>query len=48
MLVTIAVILLLLWGAGLVANIAGGLIHIVLVVAVIIFLFHFFGGKRGV
>jgi hypothetical protein len=41
MLLTIAIVLLLLWGLGLFAHIAGGLIHIALVVALVMFALHF-------
>lgn len=45
MLITIAVILLVLWGLGLVTHIAGGLIHIILVIALIVFVLHFVRGR---
>lgn len=48
MLWTIAVILLVLWLLGFALNIAGGLIHIVLVVAVIVVLIKLFTGRRVV
>lgn len=38
---TIAIILLVLWLAGFLMNIAGGFIHILLVVAIIVFLLRF-------
>lgn len=44
MLLTIAVILLVLWGLGLVTRIAGGLIHIILVIALIVAVLHFVRG----
>jgi hypothetical protein len=47
MLWTIAVILLVLWLLGFSLHIAGGLIHILLVVAVIVVLVRLFTG-RGV
>ncbi len=47
MLLIIAIILLLFWTAGLFAHIAGGLIHILLVVAVIVFILHFIRGGKG-
>lgn len=46
MLWTILVILLVLWGLGLAINIAGGLIHVLLVVAVIIFIIRLITGKK--
>jgi hypothetical protein len=39
---TIALILFILWIGGFALHIAGGLIHILLVAAVIVFLFRFF------
>jgi len=46
MLLTIAIILIVLWALGLVTHIAGGLIHIALVIAVIVAVLHFARGKR--
>ena len=47
MLWTIALILLLLWGLGLVTSTSmGGLLHILLVVAVVIVLFNLFQRRR--
>jgi hypothetical protein len=48
MLWTILVILLVLWLLGLVANIGGGLIHLLLVVALVIFLINLLTGRRTV
>lgn len=48
MLWTILVILLVLWAIGLVAHVGGGLIHLLLVVAGIVFLFQLFTGRRTV
>lgn len=48
MLWTILVILVVLWAIGLVANIGGGLIHLLLVIAGIVFLFQLFTGRRTV
>ena len=45
MLLTIAVILIALWLLGFVMHLAGGLIHIVLVIAVIVFILHFVRGR---
>ncbi len=42
----IALILIILWLLGTVFHVAGGLIHLVLVVAVIIFLIEVLGGRR--
>jgi len=47
MLLTIAIILFVLWLFGLFLHIAGGLIHIVLVIAAILLILHFVRG-RGV
>lgn len=48
MLWTIAVILLVLWLLGLVSSYTmGGFIHILLVVAVVMVLVNFIGGRRG-
>ena len=49
MLLTIALVLLVLWALGaFVFPIAGGLIHIVLVIAIIVGLVHLFTGRRVV
>lgn len=48
MLWTILGILVVLWLLGLVANIGGGLIHLLLVLAVIVFLVNMFSGRRTV
>jgi len=47
MLLTIAVVLVVLWLLGFVMHLAGGLIHIVLVIAVIMFVLHFVRGRSG-
>ena len=47
MLLTIAVILIALWLLGFVMHVAGGLIHIVLVIAVIMFILHFVRGRSA-
>ena len=48
MLWTIAVILLILWLLGFaVFKVAGGLIHILLVIAIIVGLFQLFAGRRS-
>jgi len=44
---TIAVILLVVWIGGLVLHIAGGLIHILLVIAIIVVLYNLFIGNRS-
>jgi hypothetical protein len=49
MLWTIAVVLLVLWALGLgSAYTGGGLVHLLLVLAVIAFVFQFMGGRRSV
>jgi hypothetical protein len=49
MLYTIAVILLILWLLGLVsAYTIGGFIHILLVIAIVMLLIGFIGGRRGI
>ena len=49
MLWTIAVILLVLWVLGLVTSYtAGGFIHLLLVIAVIVVVFQFIGGRRSI
>ncbi|RDU36521.1 lmo0937 family membrane protein [Neobacillus piezotolerans] len=47
MLWTIIGLLVLFWIIGMVFNIAGGLIHILLVAAVIVFLFNLFKNKAA-
>ena len=49
MLWTIAVVLLVLWALGLISSYsAGGLVHLLLVAAVIVVVFQFLGGRRSV
>lgn len=48
MLWTIIAILLLLWVFGLVLDVVGGLIHILLVIALIAVLFQLLSGRRVV
>jgi hypothetical protein len=49
MLWTIAVILLVLWALGLGSSYtAGGLVHLLLVVAVIAVVFQYLGGRRSI
>jgi len=48
MLMTLAIILLILWVLGLVSSYTmGGLIHILLVVAIVVVLVQFIQGRRG-
>lgn len=44
----IIVILVVLWLVGLIAHIGGGLIHALLVIAVIVFIFQLITGRRAV
>ena len=49
MLLTIAIILLILWALGFLAfHIASPLIHIILVIAIIVFIWNFVTGRRAV
>jgi hypothetical protein len=48
MLWTIFVILLVLWLLGFSFHIAGGLIHLLLVIAVVVLIFNLIGGLRTV
>ena len=48
MLWTIIAILFLLWLAGLVAHVGGGLIHLLLVLALVVFVFNLLTGRRTV
>lgn len=47
MLWTIVAILVVLWLLGLVANIGGGLIHLLLLVAGVVFVFQLISGRRS-
>jgi len=43
----IAIVLVVLWALGLLSGYAlGGLIHVLLVIAVVVFLLQFFSGRR--
>jgi hypothetical protein len=49
MLVTLAVILFVLWALGMLGGYAlGGLIHLLLVVALVVVVLQFLSGRRGV
>ncbi|HVI06225.1 MAG TPA: lmo0937 family membrane protein [Sphingomicrobium sp.] len=49
MLLTIAIIILILWALGVFAlHFAGGLIHILLVIGVIVLVWHFIAGRRAI
>jgi hypothetical protein len=45
---TIVVILVVLWLLGLTANIAGGAIHILLVLALVVLAINFLQGRRSI
>jgi len=47
MLWTIVVLLLILWLLGFSFSVGGGLIHILLVVALVVFVFNLLSGRRG-
>jgi uncharacterized membrane protein YtjA (UPF0391 family) len=46
MLTTIAIILLIMWALGFGFHIAGGLIHLILVVALVLFVIQLLTGRR--
>jgi hypothetical protein len=48
MLWTIVVVLLVLWLLGFTLNVVGGLIHVLLVIAVIVILFNLIRGRSAV
>ena len=49
MLLTIAIILLVLWALGFFAfHAAGGLIHLLLIVGIIVLIWNFVAGRRAV
>ena len=48
MLWTVFVVILVLWLLGFSFHIAGGLIHILLVIALIVLVFNLLSGRRGV
>jgi hypothetical protein len=47
MLYTLIGVLLLLWLLGFSMHVGGALIHALLVIAIIVFLFNLFGGRRS-
>lgn len=47
MLWTLIGLLILFWILGLVFEVAGGLVHILLVIALIVFIFNMITGRRG-
>ena len=47
MLYTIAIVLVILWALGLVSSVTmGGFIHVLLVLAVVVILVNFIGGRK--
>lgn len=48
MLMTIAIILGILWLLGFIGHVGGGLIHLLLVVALIVFIYNLVVGRRSV
>jgi hypothetical protein len=46
MLFTIAVILLILWLLGFATNVVGSVVHVVLVIALVLFVLGLFSGRR--
>ena len=47
MLKTIVIVLIILWLLGLIAHIGGALIHLILVIAVIVFVYNLVTGRRA-
>jgi hypothetical protein len=47
MLRTIIVILVILWLIGLIAHIGGSLIHLLLVIALVVFIWNMISGRRS-
>ena len=45
MLALIGILLIIIWAIGLFAHIAGGLIHLLLLIALILIVMHFLRGK---
>ena len=46
MLLWIAAILVILWLLGFIGHIGGGFVHILLVIAAIVIIYHFLAGRR--
>ncbi len=44
---TVVVILIVLWLLGFTLEIGGGLIHLLIVIALIVFIFNMISGRRG-
>jgi len=47
MLYAIVVILIILWLLGVLGNIGGGLVHLLLVIALVVFIYNMLTGKRS-
>ncbi len=47
MLLTIAAVLVILWFLGLIGHIAGGFIHLLLIIALVTLIVHFVSGGRN-
>ena len=47
MILILSILLVLLWGGGFAFHVAGGLVHILLVVALVMFILHFARGGRA-
>jgi len=47
MLWTVIVVLVVLWLLGFIGNIGGGLIHLLLAIALIVFIYNLIVGRRG-
>lgn len=48
MLYTVVVVLLVLWLLGLIGKVGGGLIHLLLVIALIVFIYNMITGRKKV
>ena len=48
MLLTVAIIILILWALGFGFHVAGGIIHILLIIGLIVLIWHFVAGRRAV
>jgi hypothetical protein len=47
MILTIAAVLFILWMLGLIGHVAGGFIHILIILALLSVIYHFLRGSRG-
>jgi hypothetical protein len=46
MIITVFIVLIILWALGLIAHIGGGLINLILLVALIVLVYNFVAGRR--